>query len=305
MGDELPDAVRITVGPASWSAKGNREVITGFVVRAVAFAAIAGLAGAADVDNRKLRIGGAGTALGTLREIGDAYTKANPNVDVTVLPSLGAAGGAHALMAGALDIAVATRALTAADRVGGATPIEIARVPFVFAVNAANPVPGITSPQLLEIYQLKRMAWPDGSRIRLVLRSPDVSDTLFLKGLSPAWKQAMSALEARPGMLEATTAQEAASLVEQLHGALATSTVNLIVTEKRAMKALPIDGVEPGAKTIADGSYPYYKPVFLLVLRDPAPAVRSFLAFVASKAGRDILIRTGHVVVPIVDKRIQ
>ena len=249
-------------------------MITGFLVRAAAFAAIAGLAGAADVDNGKLRIGGAGTALGTLREIGDAYTKAHPNVEVTVLPSLGAAGGVHGLSSGALDIAVATRVLTAADHAGGVTPIEIARVPFVFAVNAGNPVAGIASPQLLEIYQLKRTTWPDGSRIRLVLRSPDVSDTLFLKGLSPAWKQAMNALESRPGMLVAATAQEAASLVEQLRSAMTTSTINLIVTEKRAMKALTIDGIEPNSKSIADGSYPYYKPVFLITLPDSAPAVR-------------------------------
>jgi phosphate transport system substrate-binding protein len=272
-------------------------VIIRNISRAVASLLVAtAVAGAAAANDDKLRIGGAGTALGTLREIGDAYTKVHPNVVVTVLPSLGAVGGVHALRSGAVDIALATRVLTQSEGINEVTPIEIARTPFVFAVNAGNPVSSITHQQLLEIYQMKRTTWPDGSRIRLVLRPPYVSDTLFLKGLSPPWKKAMEELATRPGMLEVATAQEAAAHVEKSPGALTTSTINLIVTEKRAMKALKVDGVEPDAKSIADGSYPFYKPVFLVTLPNPAPSVLNFIAFVRSRAGRDILAHSGNVV---------
>lgn len=260
----------------------------------VALAACCAIATAAAAE--ELKIGGAGTMLGAVREIGDAYTKANPEVKVTVLPSLGAVGGVNALLSGAVDIALASRALTEAERIKEVVPIEIARIPFVFAVAAANKASSVTSRQLLEIYQGKLAAWPDGSRIRLVLRPPSVSDTIFLKELSPEWKKAMDDLEARPGMLVVATAQEAADRVEKTPGAITTSTINLIVTEKRAMKALRINGVEPNAKTVADGSYPYYKPMFLVTLPKSAPSVRKFVAFVRSKTGRDILIRTGHVV---------
>ncbi len=244
----------------------------------------------------ELKIGGAGTVLGTVREIGDAYTKANPEVKVTVLPSLGAVGGVSALLSGAVDIALATRVLTEAERIKEVVPIEIARIPFVFAVATANKASSVTSKQLLEIYQGRLTAWPDGSRLRLVLRPPSVSDTIFLKELSPQWKKAMDDLEARPGMLVVATAQEAADRVEKTPGAVTTSTINLIVTEKRAMKALRINGVEPNAKTVADGSYPYYKPVFLVTLPKPSPSVQKFVTFARSKTGRDILVRTGHVV---------
>ncbi len=244
----------------------------------------------------ELKIGGAGTVLGTVREIGDAYTKANPEVKVTVLPSLGAVGGVSALLSGAVDIALATRVLTEAERIKEVVPIEIARIPFVFAVATSNQASSVTSQQLLEIYQGRLTAWPDGSRLRLVLRPPSVSDTIFLKELSPQWKKAMDDLEARPGMLVVATAQEAADRVEKTPGAVTTSTINLIVTEKRAMKALRINGVEPNAKTVADGSYPYYKPVFLVTLPKPSPSVQKFVTFARSKTGRDILVRTGHVV---------
>ena len=244
----------------------------------------------------ELKIGGAGTVLGTVREIGNAYTKANPDVMVTVLPSLGAVGGVNALLSGAVDIALASRALTETDRVKEVTPFEIARIPFVFAVASANKASSVTREQLLEIYKGKLTVWPDGSRVRLVLRPPSVSDTMFLKDLSPEWKKAMEDLEARPGMLVVATAQEAADRVEKTPGAITTSTINLIVTEKRAMKALKVNGVEPNAKTVADGSYPYYKPVYLVTLPKPSPSVQKFVAFARSKTGRDILTRTGHIV---------
>ena len=260
--------------------------------------AVALLASGVTASAEELKIGGAGTALGTMREIGDAYTKANPDIKVTVLPSLGAIGGVNALLSGAVDIALATRALTEAEGVKRVVTLEVARIPFVFAVSFNSKADGVTSKQLLEMYQLKLTTWPDGSRVRLVLRPASVSDTIFLKDLSPEWKKTMIDLEAKPGMLIVATAQEAADRVEATPGAITTSTINLITTEKRAMKALKIDGVEPNARTVADRIYPYYKPVIVVTMPKAPPQVQKFVVFLRSKTGRDILVRTGHVVLP-------
>ena len=109
------------------------------------------------------------------------------------------------------------------------------------------------------------------------------------------WKKTMADLEAKQGMLVVATAQEAADRVEKTPGAITTSTINLIVTEKRAMKPLRIDGVAPSSKNVADGSYHYVKPVIIVTTPKAPPTVQSFVAFVRSPAGRDILVRTGHV----------
>lgn len=243
----------------------------------------------------ELRIGGAGTTLGTMKELGDAYVKDHPDVKITVLPSLGAIGGVEALRSGAIDVATSTRKLSEAEHANDLTMIEVARIPFVFAVGSSNKASSLTSAQLLDVYQGKMTSWPDGTRIRLVLRPPSVSDTMFLKALSPDWKKTMLDLEAKPGMLIVATAQEAADRVEKTPGAITTSTINLIVTEKRAMKPLRIDGVAPTSGNVADGSYRYFKPVILVTPPKAAPAVETFVAFVRSPAGRDILVRTGHV----------
>ena len=45
------------------------------------------------------------------------------------------------------------------------------------------------------------------------------------------------------------------------------------------MKALKIDGVEPNAKTVADGTYPYYKPVIVVTMPKAPPLVQKFVLF--------------------------
>ena len=242
-----------------------------------------------------LRIGGDTATLGTLMQLREAYLRQEPEARITVFTTIGAGSGVNALVSGALDVAIAAIDLTPEER-ARVSAAEIARMPFVFAVGRNSKVEDMTLAQLLEIYQGKTANWPDGSRIRLILRPASVSDTIVLKRLSSDWKKALEDLEAKPGMVVVATAQEAADRIEKTPGALTTLTANLIVTEKRAVKTLRIDGVAPSAKTVADGAYRYFEPMIIATLPKPNPAAERFVAFVRSPTGRGMLLRSGHAV---------
>jgi ABC-type phosphate transport system substrate-binding protein len=248
-----------------------------------------------DAAAGELRIGSAGTTLGVMRELGTAYEKVSRGTTIIVdRTSKASVGGARALLAGELQVATATRELSEADLDGYSKlqSVELARVPFVFAVNAATKVKGVTSGELLQIYQRKKTAWEDGSRIILIPRTPQVSDTLFLIELGPEWRKAMMALEEDPTMQKIDKAQDAANLVERRVGALTTSTLGLMRTENRAgMRALLVDGVEPVSPT-----YRYYKPVFILTLKDAPSEVRRFVEFLCSRSADKILASAGYIV---------
>jgi phosphate transport system substrate-binding protein len=70
----------------------------------------------------------------------------------------------------------------------------------------------------------------------------------------------------------------------------------LIITERRALKALALDGVEPSSANVANGSYRLYKPVLLVTGKNVTPEMRAFIEFVQTKTARDIFAKTGHVV---------
>jgi phosphate transport system substrate-binding protein len=252
------------------------------------------------VQGAEIRIGGAGTTLGTMKELGEAYEKTTRGVKVTVdKKSKASVGGVRSLLKHELDIAISTRKLTEADiaGIGKLRATEVARVPFVFAVQAATKVTDTTSAELLQIYQLKKVTWSDGSNIVLYPRTANVSDTLFLMDISPEWKTAIQAINSNPRIQKYDTAQEAAALVEARPGALTTSTLALLQTENRRMRPLRIDGVEPTAATVQNGQYQYVKPVILVTPSMRSPEVQGFVEFVCSAAGQKILSDTGHVVV--------
>ena len=133
----------------------------------------------------EIKIGGTGAGLGTMRLLADAFARQVPEVNVSVPPSLGSSGGIRAVVGGALDIAVSSRPLKEDERKLGATEIEYGRTPFVFAVASKSKVTAITNGQLADIYAGRLVNWPDGTRIRLVLRPAGESDTAQVKSMSP------------------------------------------------------------------------------------------------------------------------
>jgi len=60
------------------------------------------------------------------------------------------------------------------------------------------------------------------------------------------------------------------------------------------LRALTLNGVEPTAANSASGKYPHLKGFFLVTRPDPSAAVKSFIAFMRSPPGRDILMRSGN-----------
>jgi len=151
-----------------------------------------------------------------------------------------------------------------------------------------------TVDQLARLYAGETTTWPDGTPVRLVLRPETDSDTNLVKAMSPAMDKAMAAAHARPGMNVAVTDQDGADAQEKTPGSLGTSTLALILAEQRKLTVLNLNGVKPAVKTVADGSYPYYKTQILVLGPKASPAARDFADFVRSPAAARVLEETGH-----------
>lgn len=263
---------------------------------AIGTAALLVLCGGASVRAEEIKIGGTGAALGSMHLLAEAYARGRPGADIkiTVLPSMGSGGGIKAVLAGAIQIGLSSRPLTAAELDAGAAEREYGRTPFVFATSTANQTRGLSTQQLVDIYAGQIDIWPDGTKMRLVMRPLGDSDSDLIKSLSPAMRAAQGAAEQRKGMQIAITDQDAANSIERIPGALGPSTLALILAEKRQLTALKLNGIAPSAASIADGSYPLQKRLWFVVGPQTPAAAHEFIAFVGSTAGRAILLQTGH-----------
>lgn len=248
---------------------------------------------ATEVQAQEIKIGGTGAALGTMQLMAQAYAKTS-DAKVTVLPSMGSGGGIKALLAGAVQIGVSSRPLSEAESKAGAVAAEYGCTPFVFVTSTASKVAGITTQDLVDFYSGTVDVWPDGTKLRLVLRPIGDSDSETIKRMSATMREAKSVAEQRKGMVFTATDQETASAIEKIPGSVGPTTLALLLSEKRALKPLSLNGVVPSALSIADGSYPLFRQMLIVTGPTVTPQALAFVDFVRSAAGREILQQTGH-----------
>lgn len=240
-----------------------------------------------------IRTGGTGFGLGIMNILAGSYEKNHPGVRVEILPSLGSSGGIKALLQGTIDFSVSGRPPRDEDVSQGGNAVELVRTPFVFIVNAKTRKSDITGVELEKIYSGVMSVWPDGSRIRLVLRPKTETDTKIVESLSPAMERAVASAQSREGMILAVTDQESTDTVEKTPGALGGSTLMQVLAERKRVNILRFNGVEPSVAGIRDGSYPLVKTLYLVTSPKTSPEARQFIEFVRSKKGESILREYG------------
>jgi len=242
----------------------------------------------------ELKMGGTGSAHGTMRLLANEFLLKYPQVTIKMVPNLGSGGGIKAVLSGAIDLALSSRPLTAGELQQGAAAIEYGRTPLVFVVGTKTPVDTISREELTEIYAGTKVKWPDGSLIRVVLRPPNDIDADMVKNLSPQMRRAVALAEARPGVRVAQTDQITADDLERIPGAVGASSLSVIASEKRALKVLPLDGRQPLLNNAVNPAYPHVKRMLFVIGLKRSAAAEEFMSFVDSPAGRKILIANGH-----------
>jgi phosphate transport system substrate-binding protein len=251
------------------------------------------VSGARSAAAETIRISGTGGAMVTMRILGEAFRKKNPRIRVEMMPGIGSSGSVKAVLAGRLEIGLCGRSLTGEERDLGAMETKYAKTPFVFAVNRTLKLTGMTLDGIAGIYAGKR-DWEGGKRIRLVLRPPEDSDIPILKKMSPSMSAAVDTALRRRGMIVATTDDDAADAIAGVPGAIGGTTLPLVLSRKRTLRVLALDGIVPSVRTMADRSYPYSKTFYMVTRKNPTAAVLRFIDFVRSPEGAAILSRYGQ-----------
>ncbi len=257
----------------------------------VAFAVVAVQAQAAET----LRIGGTGSALGGIQRLADAFMSQHPDIDVIVLPSLGSGGSIKALIADKIEVGVSARALKAEEEDAGLVEREYARTPLVFTTRTDTAADGVTLDQVEGAYRGDLANWPNGSRLRLVMRPASEADTEFLRTLSPAMDKAIDAAIDRDDLFVAINDQDNAKALEDIRGSLGVISVGQMRSENRTLKPLTLDGKAGTIVALRAGTYPYAKHLYAIVGPAPSPAAAAFVAFLFSAEGGRLLTEAGYL----------
>jgi len=243
-----------------------------------------------------VRINGSGSALDLIRPVAESYQRSHRQVRIVLEKPLGSSGAIKALLAGALDLAMSSKPLSAEEAGRGARLRAYGRTPLAIVTEPGVSASDVTTQQLEEIYSGKVTQWPQGGPIRLVLRPQGDVDTLILRALSPGLDQAVSLSQVRPGMLMAVTDPEATALIARTQGALGAAGLASVLGEKLPLKVLTLNGVRPTLGTLASGTYPMAKEISVVTTPRTAAAALAFIDFLFSKSGRTLAEKAGVLV---------
>jgi phosphate transport system substrate-binding protein len=241
-----------------------------------------------------LRTGGTGSAAMMMRKIGDAFTARVPDTSIEVVPALGSTGAISAVADGALHFAVSARPLTPEEAAGSLTQTVLART--VFGLASSYPHPGnIASAEVAAFFTGQTSSWPDGTRLRIILRPRSEYDSILLGKAFPNMAGAIEQLRLRPEIPVAATDQDNVRMAERFPGSLVVTTLTQVQTERPNLRFLSIDGVAPTLENLEGGTYPYRKDLYLVFPARRSPSLERFVAFLRSPEGVNLLRETGNL----------
>ncbi|MFP5222620.1 MAG: substrate-binding domain-containing protein [Acidobacteriota bacterium] len=243
----------------------------------------------------RLKFGGTGSGTVLMKRLADEYCSTHPGEHVEVVPySLGSGGGVRALSAGKIDLAILGRSLKDDERLDGFRAVAWARTPLVLATSGGEVADGLNVPLLVDILLGRRTTWDDGSRIRLVMRIAQETDTLILANLSPDLKRALDAYLSSPGAVVADTDVDALDLLARTPGSLGTTTLGLISLRKSTVVALPFADAEPSLRALEEGRYTLAKELHLVYPENPSPQLSRFIEWLFSASVAERLRELAH-----------
>ncbi len=236
---------------------------------------------------QEIKLGGTGTATEMLRQVGAEFSAVN-GVKVQIIPSLGSSGAIRALKDGAIDVAVSARPPKADEVAAGLKSVAVMRTAFVLATSQAKPN-GFKIADLPGLLSSNAAAWADGTPLKIILRPRSESDTALMGAMYAGMPKVIEDLRARSEVPVAATDQDNASMAERIPGSLTGTTMAQLKAEKRDLRIVPLNEVEPTIVNLETGAYPFWKTLYFIVRANGSPETMRFIDFLRSPRGEKSL----------------
>jgi phosphate transport system substrate-binding protein len=265
-------------------------------LRAVALAAIGVMVAFTPALAQSLKIGGTGATSGVLNQLAPPF-KAHTGINLEVVPGLGSSGALAALADGKLGMAFSGRPLRPKELASSLKIAAVFRTPIGLVTSREGP-DNLKSSEIAALLGSDRPLWPDGTPMLIVLRPADETDYVVLGEHFPGLADALKRLRTRRDLSVAATDQDNADMAEKLKGSLTSFTLTQLLSEKRNLRFVDIDGVPAALDNYLNGSYRYGKPLYLIVPKLVSPEAQAFLGFLATSTGEALLRNGGLVAAP-------
>lgn len=243
----------------------------------------------------QLIVTGSTTLLPIAEQAAEKFQEENPGVAVLV-SGLGSSAGIEAAIAGTSDIATSSRDLKPEETDSGLIDVPVAFDGIAVIVNPQNPIDGLTTDQLRDIYAGKITNWREvGGEDRDI----DLVNRDEASGTREAFKKIVmgdSRFDLSAVVLPGTG--QVRDVVSRSRGAIGYISVGFVAPRftNTRVKALTVDGVVPSEDTVASQEYPIARTLHFFTLGEPTALAQRYIDFVLSeRIQEDVVVDAGFV----------
>ena len=204
--------------------------------------------------------------------------------------------GVAELKTGKVDFAASCSNRLADDQ-DGIEFIQVAWDALVFIVHKSNGVDNISHNEIKDVYSGKITDWKmlNGREmpIKLFVSRPGMRG---LSGIEASFREFVlrdQDVSVAPNAIFNASAGIIEQMVEKTPDGFGIT--GFSSARKRDVKMLKVNGVPPTRETIAKGKYPYRRPLFIVVKKNPDREVKKFIDFILSKEGQHFIGSQGVV----------
>ena len=193
----------------------------------------------------------------------------------------GSAAGAKAALAGRVQFAFLSRAVSAQEKEAGLVGVPYAFDGVAVIVHKENPLADITVAELKDLYTGQVTSWKDGRPVVLFNRNTD-------SGTRQVFQELVLGSE---GKFTPRAAIKHDALLVRSVSRIPSSLAYTSVAEadESVVKVLSINGIKPSATSLRDKSYPLSRTPSLATKGEPAGNVKAFIEFVLGPRGQAIV----------------
>jgi phosphate transport system substrate-binding protein len=237
----------------------------------------------------------------------EAYQEINPQVRISVTGG-GTGTGIAALINGTVDLANASREIKAEEMkaalANGSEPVEFiaARDAIAVIVNLHNPVSELTLQQVADIYSGKINNWSevggeDRPIVRLSRETNSGTHVYFLEEVLRMGIAGDKTLFSTDTLL-LPSSEGIIVEVRDNPNAIGYDGLGYVVPEVKVIalgRSAHEPYILPSAATVAQGSYPISRDLYIYTVGQPTGATLSYLQWILSTDGQNIVIALGFV----------
>lgn len=249
------------------------------------------------------------TRVAFMEELATAY---NRETEVTVnISGGGATKGIRGAAAGSIDMGGGCRHKLAGPEERQAYLNMVAWDALAAIVHPSNPVAGLSARQLRSILVGEITNWREvggaDAPITVLARTGKIS------GVGRMARELIfgdPAVDYAPSALIYPSSGPLEQAVETMETAIGVTGVSS--ARKREVKILSISGVYPDYENIANGNYPFFRPLYLYTQGPPTGKTKAFIDFAVSPVGQSVIkaqgtvtLEDGSALLPLYERRMQ